>query len=48
MNGVGASQSMTFGQSTGSLNDTFRDVNDEVVVPILIKLLDDRSVINAR
>jgi hypothetical protein len=48
MNGVGASQSMPFGQSTGSLHDTFRDVNDEIVVPILIKVFDDRSVTNAR
>src|SRR5688572_6535267 len=48
MNGVGASQRMTLGQNTRGLHDTFRDVNNEIVVPILIKVFDDRPVTRAR
>src|SRR5262245_15915769 len=48
MNGVGASQSMILGQNTRGRNHTFRDINDEIIVPILVKIGDHRTVISAR
>src|SRR5882724_264992 len=48
MNGLGASQSMILGQNTRGPNQTFRDINNEIIVPILVKIGDHRTVISAR
>src|SRR6266481_1152425 len=48
MNGIGTSQSMALGQNTRGPNQTFRDINDEIVIPILVKIVDNRTVASAR
>src|SRR5262245_57944091 len=40
--------SVILGQNTRCPNHTFRDINNEIIVPILVKIGDHRTVISAR
>jgi hypothetical protein len=48
MNGVNTFQSMILGQNTRGSNHTFRDINDKIIAPIFIKIIDYRTIISGR
>ena len=48
MNSIGAAQSMTLRQETRGLNQNFRHVDDEIVGPVLIKIVHHGPLIGSR